>query len=90
MMLLVTRATLEQVFLRFFFFMFAANHCFTVTQLLPPLVCGSSDQALCNHCCVVDTQFFVVVVFFLFFLAFLHVLYVSHKLNFIMLSSRLS
>ena len=30
------------------------------------------------------------VVFFLLFLAFLYVLYVSHKLNFIMLSSRLS
>jgi len=32
------------------------------------------------------TNFFVVV----FFLAFLHVLYVSHKLNLLMLSSRLS
>ena len=33
-------------------------------------------------CCVVDAQyFFVVVVFFLFFLAVLSVLYVSHKLN---------
>ena len=40
------------------------------------------------YCCVVDThRFFVVVVFFL---AFLHVLYVSHKLNLLMLSSRLS
>ena len=43
------------------------------------------------YCCIVGTHyFFVVVVFFLFFLAFLSVLYVSHKLNFIMLSSRLS
>ena len=32
----------------------------------------------------------VVVVSFLFYLAFLYVLYVSHKLNFIMPSSRLS
>ena len=44
-------------------------------------------QALC---CVVDTQFFFVEVFFLSFLAFLFVLYVIHKLYFIMLSSRLS
>jgi len=38
--------------------------------------------------CAVDThRLFVVVVFFL---AFLYVLYVSHKLNLLMLSSRLS
>jgi len=35
-------------------------------------------------CCIVDTQFFMV------FFAFLHVLYVSHKLNLLMISSRLS
>jgi len=50
---------------------------------------GNQHEMHMRRCCVVDTQFFVVV-FFLFFLAFLSVLYVSHKLNFIMLSSRLS
>jgi len=39
-------------------------------------------------CCVVHTHWFFVVV--VFFLAFLHVLYVSHKLNLLMLSSGLS
>ena len=38
-------------------------------------------------CCVVDAHWFFVVVFFL---AFLHVLYVSHKLNVLTLSSCLS
>ena len=47
-------------------------------------------QAKMINCCVVDTQFFFfVVVLFLLFLALLYVLYVSHKLNFITLSSHL-
>jgi len=54
----------------------------TAQKLTKPHTCFQS------LCCVVDTHWFCCCCGFL--LAFLHVLYVSHKLNLLMLSSRLS